>query len=214
VSTSPVESRSASRPASSTAARRFAVRWVVPVARFVSSFFFDSKYLRGRHFEVGLGGWKWVWRSFWTQCLLGVNRHVPWPVNPLITITDPDRIEFDPDDMNNFQMPGTYFQTIDADIRIGKGTYIAQNVGLITSNHDPADPSHRVPGEPIVLGRCCWIGMNAVLLPGVVLGDHTVVGAGAVVTKSFPEGHCTIAGNPAVVVRRRPQVAVPEGRAA
>jgi acetyltransferase-like isoleucine patch superfamily enzyme len=39
--------------------------------------------------------------------------------------------------------------------------------------------------------------MNAVILPGVTLGDHTIVGAGSVVTHSFPEGHCTIAGNPA-----------------
>ena len=43
--------------------------------------------------------------------------------------------------------------------------------------------------------------MNAVLLPGTTLGDHTVVGAGAVVTKSFPDGYVVIAGNPAKVIR-------------
>jgi acetyltransferase-like isoleucine patch superfamily enzyme len=43
--------------------------------------------------------------------------------------------------------------------------------------------------------------MNAVILPGVVLGDHTIVGAGAVVTKSFPEGYCIIAGVPAKVIK-------------
>jgi len=44
--------------------------------------------------------------------------------------------------------------------------------------------------------------MNAVILPGVVLGDFTIVGAGAIVTKSFPEGYCVIAGNPAKVIRQ------------
>ncbi len=57
-------------------------------------------------------------------------------------------------------------------------------------------------GAPITLGDHCWIGMNAVILPGVELGERTVVGAGSVVTKSFPEGHCVIAGNPARILRR------------
>ena len=43
--------------------------------------------------------------------------------------------------------------------------------------------------------------MNSVILPGVVLGDHTVVGAGSIVTKSFEDGYCVIAGNPAKVIR-------------
>ena len=48
-----------------------------------------------------------------------------------------------------------------------------------------------------MLGKECWIGSNAVILPGVRLGEHTVVGAGAVVTKSFEEGWCVIGGVPA-----------------
>lgn len=44
--------------------------------------------------------------------------------------------------------------------------------------------------------------MNAMILPGVRLGDHTIVGAGAVVTKSFSEGNCVIARNPARIIRK------------
>lgn len=56
-------------------------------------------------------------------------------------------------------------------------------------------------GKDVVIGSNCWIGMNAVILPGVVLGDRTIVGAGGIVTKSFPNGHCIIAGNPAKIIR-------------
>ena len=48
----------------------------------------------------------------------------------------------------------------------------------------------------------CWIGMNSVILPGVVLGDSTIVGAGSVVTKSFVEGRQVIVGSPARVVKK------------
>lgn len=53
-----------------------------------------------------------------------------------------------------------------------------------------------------MIGDKCWIGMNSVILPGVVLGDNTIVGAGSVVTKSFENGHCVVAGNPAKLIKR------------
>jgi maltose O-acetyltransferase len=53
-----------------------------------------------------------------------------------------------------------------------------------------------LPAEPIRIGKGCWIGANAVILPAVQLGDRVVVGAGAVVTKSFP-ADSVIVGNPA-----------------
>ncbi|WP_371860829.1 DapH/DapD/GlmU-related protein [Terrabacter aerolatus] len=57
-------------------------------------------------------------------------------------------------------------------------------------------------GEPIIIGDDCWIGMNSVILPGVILGSRTTVGAGSVVTKSFPEGNCIVAGNPAKIIKQ------------
>jgi acetyltransferase-like isoleucine patch superfamily enzyme len=117
-------------------------------------------------------------------------------------VSKASNVYFDLDDLNNFQSFGVYFQCIDANIFIGKGTYIAPNVGIITSNHDPLDLGRHLPGEDIVIGEKCWIGMNSVILPGVRLGDRTIVGAGSVVTKSLPEGNCIIAGNPAKVIRK------------
>lgn len=91
--------------------------------------------------------------------------------------------------MNDFNAFGCYFQNFAAKIVIGKGSYIAPNVGLVTANHVLTDLEQHQPGKDIVLGKNCWIGMNSTVLPGVVLGDHTVVGAGSVVTKSVPSAH-------------------------
>ncbi len=165
---------------------------------------FDSKYLKGRYFTKSKWGYKWLLRSIVTQKILGLgNRACPWPVSPFCTVTFPESVEFDPDDINNFQTFGTYFMARpDGKIRIGKGSWIGPNVGIITQNHDLQDLTKVAPAEDVVIGAQCWIGMNSVILPGVVLGDHTVVGAGSIVTKSFPEGNQLIAGNPAKVIRQ------------
>ncbi len=96
-------------------------------------------------------------------------------------------------------MPGCYIQGI-GKIIIGDYTQIAPNVGIISANHDPLDNRRHSP-ETVTIGAYCWIGMGAIILPGVVLGDFTIVGANSVVTKCFPTGHCVIAGNPAKIVR-------------
>ena len=54
---------------------------------------------------------------------------------------------------------------------------------------------------PIIIEDKCWIGANAVILPGVTIGSHCVVAAGAVVTKDIPDNSIAI-GVPAVVKKR------------
>lgn len=108
---------------------------------------------------------------------------------------------FHPDDINNFQSPGLYLQNFSGKIVLGHGCYLGPNVGIITANHDLAAPDRHAPSADVIIGEKCWIGMNSVILPGVVLGPSTIVGAGSVVTKSFPDGFCVVAGSPARVVR-------------
>jgi len=88
-----------------------------------------------------------------------------------------------------------YIQGING-ISIGDNTIFAPGVKIISSNHNKSDLSEQEYSKPIKIGKNCWIGTNAVLLPGVQIGDNTVVGAGAVVTKSFPI-NSIIVGNPA-----------------
>lgn len=168
----------------------------------IAVFFYDRKYLTGRFFENRLGGWYWAMRGIFFQKILGFNRKVPWPTAPFILITNPENVQFHPDDINNFQTFGIYFQNPDAQIVLGHGVYIAPNVGIITTNHDPKNPDKHLPGKDVVLCDKCWVGMNSVILPGVTLGPNTVVGAGSVVTKSFFTGNCIIAGSPAKIIKQ------------
>lgn len=168
-----------------------------PIMSFLLSAFFEKRYLSGRHFAPGLSGYLWAFRAIWTRNILRIASPCPWPVALTCHITKTENIIFHPDDLNNFQSPGTYFQSSKATITIGRGCYIGPNVGLITANHNQENLDMHCFGQPITLGEGCWIGMNAVVLPGVVLGPGTIVGAGAIVSKSFPQGHIVIAGVPA-----------------
>lgn len=47
-----------------------------------------------------------------------------------------------------------------------------------------------------------WFGTNAVIMPGVKIGDGAIIGAYAVVTKDV-EPYSIVAGNPAKVIRKR-----------
>lgn len=171
-----------------------------------SIFYYKRKYLKGRYFEgrfkgiCGLG-WKWTTFDGFSKLFLKSNTNVPWPVSYKVTVNNPENIIFDPDDLHIFHTYGTYFQALDAKIYIGKGSWIAPNVGLITTNHDLDNLNKHTKGRDIILGEKNWIGMNSVILPGVTLGNNTIVGAGSVVTKSFPDGNCVIAGNPARIIK-------------
>lgn len=163
--------------------------------------FYDRKYLQGRHFDPGPAGYIWCFKSIWQRSLLRLALPMPFPAGLGCYVSNWRNIHFHCDDLNNFQSSGTYFQNFAGNIYIGKGCYIAPNVGIITANHDPLDLDKHSLAQDVVLGTDCWVGMNSVILPGVVLGPSTVVGAGSVVTKSFRDGYCVIAGNPAKLIR-------------
>lgn len=49
------------------------------------------------------------------------------------------------------------------------------------------------------IGNNVYIGNNAMIMPGVQVGDNVVIGAGSVVTKNVPN-NVVVAGNPARIV--------------
>jgi acetyltransferase-like isoleucine patch superfamily enzyme len=137
-------------------------------------------------------------RYWFFQKVLGVNGSAPWPVHYASKVTNPGNISVGIDANPGYE-PGCYIQGVGT-IVVGDYTQVAQNVGIISGNHDVYDLRSPVPSS-VRIGAFCWLGMNSVVLPGVVLGDFTIVGAGAVVTKSFSDGHCVIGGNPAKCIR-------------
>jgi maltose O-acetyltransferase len=84
-------------------------------------------------------------------------------------------------------------------IHIGSGTQVGPAVQIVTADH-PRDPADRAAGlemgKPINIGENVWIGSQAVILPGVTIGDNAIVGAGSIVTRDVPPG-ITVVGNPA-----------------
>ena len=87
---------------------------------------------------------------------------------------------------------------------VGDHTMFGPNVTVATAGH-PILPELREQGyqynAPIHIGKNCWIGAGAVILPGVTIGDNTVVGAGSIVTRDLPEDVVAV-GNPCRVLRK------------
>ena len=91
----------------------------------------------------------------------------------------------------------------DTHIYVGDYTMFAPNVVVATAGH-PILPELREKAYQynfsVHIGRNCWIGAGALIMPGVTIGDNTVIGAGSVVTRDIPS-NCVAYGNPCRVIR-------------
>lgn len=136
---------------------------------------------------------------WWKQKILGYNKQAYWPMSHQSKVVGVQNI-YVGIGTNPGINPGTYIQG-SGKLYFGNYCIFGPNVGIMSGNHDVYDNRKFTKDLVTKLGDYCWVGMNAIVLPGVELGDFTVVAAGAVVTKSFPEGHCVIGGNPAKLIK-------------
>lgn len=88
---------------------------------------------------------------------------------------------------------------IEDDVLIGSGVHI------YTTNHNFSNPNILIINQgstvkDVFLRKGCWIGANAILLPGVIIGQNSVVAAGSIVTKNIPN-NVVVAGNPAKIIK-------------
>ena len=86
-------------------------------------------------------------------------------------------------------------------VSIGDNVLIAAGAAIISQGHPIVPPRwNSVISNEVRIGDEVWIGANAIILPGVTVGDRSIIAAGAVVTQDVPPS-CTVAGVPARVIR-------------
>lgn len=143
--------------------------------------------------------------------------------NPNIIVGDYTYYD-DPEDSENFERNVLYhFPFIGDKLIIGKFCALARGVKFMMNgaNHKTSGFStypfqifgcgwERVTPElnqlpfkgDTVIGNDVWIGYEAIVMPGVKIGDGAIVAAKSVVTKNV-ESYTIVGGNPAQLLRKR-----------
>jgi acetyltransferase-like isoleucine patch superfamily enzyme len=137
------------------------------------------------------------------QRVFRLNSGAPFRVHFTSTVTVGKGIDLGRNVWKSFALSGGCYVQGNNGIHIGDDTLFAPGVKIISANHVVGDLRCFESASPIRVGKRCWIGSNAVILPSVQLGDDVIVGAGAVVTKSFPSGS-VIGGVPARLICAQP----------
>ncbi len=151
--------------------------------------------------------------NFVFQRVLDVNNDTPWMVHFSSRVCG--KVTIGKNVWKSFAISGGCYVQGYNGVEIGDDTIFAPGVKIISANHSLMNLEQAEPALPIRIGNRCWIGANAVILPGVGLGDDVVVGAGAVVSQSFSAGSI-VAGVPARLIRMRERVsagAIPDSKA-
>lgn len=96
---------------------------------------------------------------------------------------------------------------VQTEVRIGNGVMLGANAFITDTDFHPLGLEERrfnfnnIRSRPVVIGNNVFVGMNAIILKGVSIGDNAVIGAGSVVSCNVPANEIW-AGNPARFVRR------------
>ncbi|MHA1696341.1 MAG: acyltransferase, partial [Candidatus Helarchaeota archaeon] len=90
---------------------------------------------------------------------------------------------------------------------IGDDSMIGIHSMILTNMHrfDQKDVSIRDQGstyKPVKIGKDVWLGARTIVLPGVIIGNHSIIGANSVVSKSIPENSIAV-GSPAKIIKKR-----------
>ena len=93
-------------------------------------------------------------------------------------------------------------------VELGNDVTLSYGAKIISTGYDVENwiatgEKKHIENTPIYIGNHCWIGADAIILPGVqITGEYVVVAAGAVVDKNIEESKVVVAGVPAKVVKR------------
>jgi acetyltransferase-like isoleucine patch superfamily enzyme len=81
-------------------------------------------------------------------------------------------------------------------LTIGSNVSISREVFVLTLGHDYNDRGFALKGNKVFIEDNVWIGVRAVIMPGVTLAEGSVIAANATVTRST-EPWSVYAGTPA-----------------
>ena len=90
---------------------------------------------------------------------------------------------------------------------MGEKVLLSPNVYITDCDHEYRDLEVPVidqgivqRGQTVSIGDGSYIGINAVIVGNVKIGEHCVIGANSVVTKDVPD-YCVAVGSPARVIK-------------
>lgn len=91
------------------------------------------------------------------------------------------------------------------ELYIGDNTTISANVFISNVDHNYEDITKSVMEQNLIekntyIGKSCFIGYGACILPGTKLGNHCIVGSNSVIKGEFPD-NTVIAGIPGKVIK-------------
>lgn len=92
-------------------------------------------------------------------------------------------------------------------VQIGDNVLIADRVHISDASHNykknyPIIKQGAKFIGPVIIENGVWIGINAVILPNVNIGENSVIGANCVVNKNIPKNAIAI-GVPAKVIKKK-----------
>lgn len=87
-------------------------------------------------------------------------------------------------------------------IFIGNNVRIGPEVKILGGTHNYFYKDLPDIGKDVIINNDVWIGCDAIIMPGVEIGQGAVIGAGSVVTKDIPPWSIAV-GNPARVIKKR-----------
>lgn len=135
---------------------------------------------------------------------IGANAEITTWQNPLDTTLNPS-IEIG----NGCVLQRDIHITAINRIKIGNFVNTGRRVTITDNSHGSMTMEDRlkiqkerplVSKGPVIIEDRVWIGQNAVILPGVTIGEGAVIAASAVVTHDVPP-YCVAGGNPAKIIK-------------
>ncbi|CAN5334300.1 hypothetical protein BH09ACT10_BH09ACT10_24020 [soil metagenome] len=137
--------------------------------------------------KISLGSGVLIGASSWLM--------VPSREHPGVVIEIHDRVR-----MNQTSITAVKSVVIESGVGIARGVYISDHAHSFDLPDVPVrdQPLGRI--APVRICKGAWLGQNAVVMPGVTIGEGAVVGANSVVTTDVP-ARTVVAGSPARVIR-------------